>query len=127
MRELEWLYAPSGAKVISCVGGMDIRAEQRALKNSPHIVVGTPGRLCDHIKRGFFDTSELKAVVLDEADEMLDMGFRDELEYILSTSPDTRRTLLFSATVSKPIASLAKNYQRDAKRITTKEEHFQVS
>lgn len=124
-RELEWLYEVSEAKVISCVGGMDVRTEQNALKRGAHIVVGTPGRLCDHIKRGFFDTSKLKAVVLDEADEMLDMGFREELEYILSTSPESRRTLLFSATVSKPIASLAKNYQRDAKRITTKEEQKQ--
>ncbi len=126
-RELEWLYEASNAKVISCVGGMDIRAEQRALKNGPHIVVGTPGRLCDHIKRGFFDTSELKAVVLDEADEMLDMGFRDELEYILNTSPETRRTLLFSATLSRGIENIAKKYQRDAKRISTKEENNQHS
>ena len=123
--ELEWLYATSGATVVSCVGGMDIRTEQRALKRGPHIVVGTPGRLCDHIKRGFFDTSELKAVILDEADEMLDMGFRDELEYILGSSPKDRRTLLFSATVSKAIAKLAQSYQRDAKRITTKEEQKQ--
>jgi len=121
-RELEWLYEISGAKVISCVGGMDVRSEQKALKRGPHIVVGTPGRLCDHIKRGFFDTSELKAVVLDEADEMLDMGFRDELKYILDTAPDERRTLLFSATIPKAITSMAKQYQNNAKRITTKEE-----
>ncbi len=124
-RELEWLYEISGAKVISCVGGMDARAEKRALEHGPHIVVGTPGRLCDHIKRGYFDTSELKAVVLDEADEMLDMGFRDELEYILNTAPKTRRTLMFSATVPSSIATLAKRYQSDAKRITTKEEEKQ--
>ena len=124
-RELEWLYEFSGATVISCVGGMDPRMERRALERGPHIVVGTPGRLCDHIKRGNFDTSELKAVVLDEADEMLDMGFREELEYILNTSPDERRTLLFSATMPKAIALLAKKYQRDAKRITTKEEDKQ--
>ena len=76
-RELEWLYEPSGAAVASCVGGMDIRTERNALKRNPHIVVGTPGRLRDHIERGYFDTSKLRAVVLDEADEMLDMGFRD--------------------------------------------------
>jgi len=124
-RELEWLYAPSGGKVTSCVGGMDIRKERDALSRKPHIVVGTPGRLCDHIKRGSFDTSQLKSVVLDEADEMLDMGFREELEYILDTSPKDRRTLLFSATVPKSILSMAKRYQNDAKRIATKEEEKQ--
>ncbi len=124
-RELEWLYEPSGASVTSCVGGMDIRTERNALKRNPHIVVGTPGRLRDHIERGYFDTSKLKAVVLDEADEMLDMGFRDELQYILETAPKGRRTLLFSATVPKSIASLAKKYQNDAKRISTKEEKEQ--
>lgn len=121
-RELEWLYESSGAKVISCVGGMDVRNEQRELKRGPHIVVGTPGRLCDHIKRGFFDTSQLMAVVLDEADEMLDMGFRDELQYILDTTPKERRTLLFSATMPSSITSMAKKYQNDAKRIITKGE-----
>ncbi len=121
-RELEWLYAEAGAKVISCVGGMDMRAERNALKQGAHIVVGTPGRLKDHVERGYFDTSILKAVVLDEADEMLDMGFRDELQYILDTTPKDRRTLLFSATVPKAILSMAKRYQTDARRITTKEE-----
>tara|TARA_R110002124_G_scaffold149220_1_gene315015 strand:+ start:152626 stop:154719 length:2094 start_codon:yes stop_codon:yes gene_type:complete len=124
-RELEWLYQISGAGVISCVGGMDIRAERRALEKGPHIVVGTPGRLRDHIERGYFDTSGLKVAVLDEADEMLDMGFRDELEYILGTAPEGRRTLMFSATVPKSILSLARRYQKDAVRVTTKEEKEQ--
>lgn len=124
-RELEWLYAPCGGSVASCVGGMDMRAERQALARAPHIVVGTPGRLKDHIERGSFDTSQLKAVVLDEADEMLDMGFREELQYILDTSPKERRTLMFSATMAKGIAAMAKSYQRDARRITTKEEEKQ--
>ncbi len=124
-RELEWLYASSGGMVVSCVGGMDMRAERNALKSGLHIVVGTPGRLKDHIERGSFDTSQLKAVVLDEADEMLDMGFREELQYILDTTPKERRTLLFSATVPKAILSMAQRYQRDAKRISTKQEQNQ--
>ena len=124
-RELEWLYAECGASVTSCVGGMDIRTERRALEKGAHIVVGTPGRLRDHIERGYFDTSGLRAVVLDEADEMLDMGFREELEYILETTPETRRTLMFSATVSKSIAKLAQRYQNSALRVTTKEEEKQ--
>jgi ATP-dependent RNA helicase DeaD len=124
-RELEWLYGASGATVTSCVGGMDMRAERHALERKPHIVVGTPGRLKDHVERGSFDTSQLKAVVLDEADEMLDMGFRDELQYILDTAPKDRRTLMFSATVSKGIATMAREYQKDAKRISTREEKNQ--
>ncbi len=118
--ELQWLYALTGANIASCVGGMDMRAERRALAQGAHIVVGTPGRLRDHVERGSFDTSELKAIVLDEADEMLDMGFRDELEYILDAAPASRRTLMFSATISRSIANLAKRYQKDAKRISTK-------
>lgn len=124
-RELEWLYAPSGGTVTSCVGGMDMRTERQALARGAHIVVGTPGRLKDHIERGSFDTSQLKAVVLDEADEMLDMGFRDELQYILNTSPKERRTLMFSATMAKGIVAMAKAYQKNAQRISTKEEEKQ--
>ncbi|MCM2294232.1 DEAD/DEAH box helicase [Allorhizobium sp. BGMRC 0089] len=119
MRELEWLYELTGAVIASCVGGMDIRTERRALERGAHIVVGTPGRLRDHITRGALDLSGIAAVVLDEADEMLDLGFRDDLEFILENSPDERRTLLFSATVPRAIADLAKSYQRDAKRIET--------
>jgi ATP-dependent RNA helicase DeaD len=115
--ELSWLYAEAGARVVACVGGTDPRAERRALDLGAHIVVGTPGRLRDHLERGNLELTGLKAAVLDEADEMLDMGFRDELEAILDVTPETRRTLLFSATIPKEIASLAKRYQRDALRI----------
>ena len=115
--ELSWLYAHAGARVVSCVGGMDPRKEQRELGAGAHIVVGTPGRLCDHLRRGRLDITALKAVVLDEADEMLDMGFREDMEFILETTPETRRTLLFSATMPRGIANLAKDYQRNAFRI----------
>ncbi len=118
-RELDWLYAKAGGQVASCVGGMDMRDERRALGRGAHIVVGTPGRLCDHIKRGSLDMSGLQAVVLDEADEMLKMGFREEIEVILGAAPSERRTLMFSATVPKTIASLAKKFQRDAVRVNT--------
>ena len=83
MRELTWLYARTGAVVTSCVGGMDMRTERRALDRGAHIVVGTPGRLRDHIERNALNLGELRAVVLDEADEMLDMGFREDLEFML--------------------------------------------
>ncbi len=119
MRELRWLYARTGAVVASCVGGMDIRQERRALESGAHIVVGTPGRLRDHIERGSLDLGALMAVVLDEADEMLDLGFREDLEFMLAAAPAERRTLMFSATVSPMIAKLAKQYQRDAQRVST--------
>jgi ATP-dependent RNA helicase DeaD len=124
-RELEWLYEMTGASVASCVGGMDMRDERRALERGAHIVVGTPGRLRDHIERGSLDMTGLRAVVLDEADEMLDLGFRDDLEYILDAAPAERRTLMFSATVPRSIATLAKRYQRDAARISTTAERKQ--
>ncbi|MFD2184334.1 DEAD/DEAH box helicase [Rhodoplanes azumiensis] len=116
-RELAWLYGHTGARVLSCVGGTDSRREQRELAEGAHIVVGTPGRLCDHLRRHRLDISGLKAVVLDEADEMLDLGFREDLELILESTPDSRRTLLFSATLPRGIVALARQFQKDAVRI----------
>ena len=124
-RELEWLYKDAGALMATCVGGMDMRDERRALGRGAHIVVGTPGRLCDHIKRGSLDMTGLKAVVLDEADEMLNMGFREELEIILGAAPIERRTLMFSATVPKSIIGMTKKYQKDAVRVNTAAESKQ--
>ncbi len=124
-REFEWLYEIAGANLASCVGGMDYRAERRALERGAHIVVGTPGRLRDHIERGSLDLSECRAVVLDEADEMLDLGFAEDLEFILSAAPEDRRTLMFSATVPKEIEKLAGSFQRDAMRIIAKGESRQ--
>ncbi|TIX49502.1 DEAD/DEAH box helicase [Alteraurantiacibacter aquimixticola] len=118
-RELAWLYEKAGGRIATCVGGMDASKERRALSRGAHIVVGTPGRLRDHLERGALQLSNLRVAVLDEADEMLDMGFREELEQILDATPDGRRTLLFSATMPKPIVALAKRYQRDALRIET--------
>ena len=124
-RELQWLYAETGAVIASCVGGMDMRDERRALERGAHIVVATPGRLRDHIMRGTIDLSQICAVVLDEADEMLDLGFAEDLKMILDTTPEKRRTLMFSATVPKGIANLAKQYQRNAIRIKTLAEKSQ--
>ena len=118
-RELSWLYGKAGGRVATCVGGMNPSAERKALRSGATIVVGTPGRLRDHLERGALDLSALKAATLDEADEMLDMGFREELETILDATPDGRRTLLFSATMPKPIEALARRYQNNALRIST--------
>ena len=116
-KELTWLYAD--ARIATCVGGMDPSRERRALNHGAHIVVGTPGRLRDHVERGALNLSQIRAAVLDEADEMLDMGFRDDLEALLDQTPAERRTLLFSATLPKTIVALARKYQRDALRIST--------
>lgn len=116
-RELAWLYHFVNGRVMSCVGGMDARQERKKLAESPHIVVGTPGRLRDHIERRSLDMSQLNAVVLDEADEMLDLGFREDLEFILAASPEAKSTLMFSATMPKGIVNLAQRYQKNALRI----------
>jgi ATP-dependent RNA helicase DeaD len=118
-RELLWLYAPTGARVVACVGGMDPRKERRQLEAGAHIVVGTPGRIKDHIERKALILSDIRAVVLDEADEMLDLGFKEDLEFILGATPPERRTLLFSATLPRGIVALAGKFQRDAYRIAT--------
>ena len=128
-REFSWLYSRTGVSVASCVGGMDMRSEKRSLDKGAHIVFGTPGRLRDHIERGFLKLSNIAAVVLDEADEMLDLGFREELEFILASTSEKRRTVLFSATLSKGIAKLAERYQDNAVRVSTlaeKEQHLDI-
>ncbi|MEL6573591.1 MAG: DEAD/DEAH box helicase [Pseudomonadota bacterium] len=117
-REFDWLFAGAGIVTASAVGGMDVRTERRALERGAHVVVATPGRLRDHTSRGVIDLKDLRTVVLDEADEMLDMGFAEDLEYILDQTPATRRTLMFSATVPRGIAKLAQTYQKeDAQRL----------
>ncbi len=118
-RELIWLYGKTGARIATCVGGMDASKERKLLGQGAHIVVGTPGRLRDHLERGALQLGCIKVAILDEADEMLDMGFREDLEQILDATPEARRTFMFSATIPKPIVALAKRYQRDALRIST--------
>lgn len=117
--ELGWLYEPTGASVATCVGGMNIGRERRRLAQGADIVVGTPGRLRDHLEQRALNLSALDVAVLDEADEMLDMGFREDLEALLDATPEGRRTLLFSATMPRPIVALASRYQQDALRLST--------
>jgi len=124
-KELDWLYAETDLVLASAVGGMDIRTERRALSGRVDILIGTPGRLVDHLKRNSFAPDNLRVVVLDEADEMLDMGFREDLETLLKAAPEQRRTLMFSATVPRTIAALARRYQRDAVRVETASEEEQ--
>lgn len=104
-------------KTVCIYGGEPINRQFRALEKKPQVIVGTPGRLLDHIRRGSIQLKTVKAVVLDEADEMLDMGFRDDLEAILNTVPESRQTILFSATMSKPILEMTHKYQRNPQHI----------
>ena len=116
----------SGVNVLPVYGGQPIDRQLRALSRGVHIVVGTPGRLLDHIERGTLKLDNIRVLVMDEADEMLDMGFIDDIESILKETPATRQTALFSATMPRPIAELARKYMRDPERITVKSEHMTV-
>lgn len=115
--ELSWLFAPLRAQVASVTGGGSYRDELRALKASPAVVVGTPGRLLDHLDRGTIDPSQASTIVFDEADRMLDLGFREDLERILSFAPDPHRTHLVSATFPREVTALADRVQVDPVRI----------
>lgn len=103
--------------VLPIYGGQPIERQIKALKKGVQIVVGTPGRVIDHIKRKTLKLDNLKLLVLDEADEMFDMGFRDDIELIINKTPETRQTVFFSATMPKEIINFAKKYQRDPKTI----------
>ena len=104
-------------KILAVYGGQPIGKQTRVLKKGVHIVVGTPGRVIDHIERGNLDLIGVERVVLDEADEMLDMGFREDIEMILNKTPRQRQTLLFSATIPNEVKSIAKKYQKNPKFI----------
>ena len=112
-QELAWLYAGTVARIASTTGGASYRDEQRALSRGPSIIVGTPGRLLDHLNRGRIDTSLVGAVVLDEADRMLDLGFRADLEAIFEKMPAERRTHLVSATFPREVRALAERIQNN--------------
>jgi ATP-dependent RNA helicase DeaD len=107
----------SGFHVLPIYGGQEMTTQLRSLKRGAHVVVGTPGRVMDHLRRGSLNLNNLKALVLDEADEMLRMGFIDDVEWILEHTPETRQTALFSATMPREIRKVCDNYLRDAKEI----------
>lgn len=116
--ELTWLFRPLGARVGSLTGGTSLGVDFRMLKSNPPVLVGTPGRLIDHVNRGTLALDQVSSVVLDEADEMLAMGFIDEIKAILDETPSTRHTHLVSATIPYAVRSMAESYQRDAVMVT---------
>ena len=115
--ELRWLFERLPASVTAVTGGASYRDEHRALARQPAVIVATPGRLVDHLEQGSIDASMVEAVVLDEADRMLDMGFSEAIETILGKTPDARRTHLVSATFPPDVQRLADRIQRDPLRL----------
>jgi ATP-dependent RNA helicase DeaD len=116
----------SRVTILPVYGGQPIDRQLRALRSGVQVVVGTPGRIQDHINRGTLMLDEIRTVVLDEADEMLAMGFIEDIEAILQATPAERQTALFSATMPEPIAKLAQRYMHDAERITVQAEQLTV-
>jgi ATP-dependent RNA helicase DeaD len=114
-------------KVLSIYGGQDINRQIRALKNKPHIIVGTPGRILDHINRKTLRLDHVHTAILDEADEMLNMGFIDDIEAILAQIPEERQTLLFSATMPAPIRRMAERFMKDPQIVRVKAKEMTVS
>ncbi|KAB7704799.1 DEAD/DEAH box helicase [Bacillus aerolatus] len=126
----EELYKIGSGKrvgILAVYGGQDIQRQIRALKKHPHIIVGTPGRILDHINRKTLKLENLQTLVLDEADEMLNMGFIQDIEAILSHMPTERQTLLFSATMPKQIRAIAERFMNDPVTIRVKTKEMTVS
>jgi len=115
--ELAWLLAKTGLRIGSFTGGTPVSGDVRTLQRGVDLVIGTPGRLVDLLRRKSLPLAALRVVVLDEADEMLDLGFREDLEALLEAAPTERRTLLLSATLPPPIQALARRFQRGAVRV----------
>ncbi len=112
-RELRWLYAPLRARVLVVTGGTSVMQERSQLSGLPHVVIGTPGRLLDHLRASAMTLDHLETVALDEADELLDMNFEEELDGILGFAPKARRTHLISATFPRAVVGLADRFQQD--------------
>ena len=112
-----------GIKLVPIYGGQEIVKQIRSLKSGTQIIVGTPGRVMDHMRRKTIKMDHVHTVVLDEADEMLNMGFLEDMETILGSVPEERQTLLFSATMPKPILEISKKFQKNAQivKVTKKE------
>ncbi len=107
-----------GLRIVAVYGGASIETQIKGLKNGAHIITATPGRMNDLLNRKVANISEINTVVLDEADEMLNMGFREELDQILGLTPESKRTFLFSATMPKELSRIAKNYMQDPVQVT---------
>ncbi|WP_203362851.1 DEAD/DEAH box helicase [Bacillus sp. REN10] len=124
--ELQQLTKEEDVNVLAVYGGQDVEQQLKRLKQHIHIVVGTPGRLLDHIRRGTIDLTDVSTLILDEADQMLHIGFFDEVESIIRETPFTRQTALFSATMPKEVRKLAKRYMREPRSIQVQSKEMTV-
>ena len=122
--EIEKIGKHVPVKILAVYGGQEIEKQLRPLHAGVDIVIGTPGRLLDHIERGTINLKEVELVVLDEADRMLDMGFIDDIEKILSKTRQDRQTLLFSATMPPAIVELSKRYMKSPQTVSVSEDHL---
>lgn len=118
----KFLKYKKGISVLPVYGGQPIERQMQALRRGPQIVVGTPGRLIDHLNRNSISLNTISTVILDEADEMMNMGFRTDIEKILQKTPKTRQTITFSATMPKDILDLVKKHQKDPKLVQVSNE-----
>ncbi|GAA0311548.1 ATP-dependent RNA helicase DeaD [Gracilibacillus halotolerans] len=125
--ELHKLGRENRVKTLPVYGGQHMERQIKALKNGPHIVVATPGRLLDHLRRRTIRVDDVRVAVLDEADEMLNMGFIDDIRSILEAIPEERQTLLFSATMPKEILDIAKTLMKNPEKVQVKSKEMTVS
>ncbi|MFQ3574977.1 MAG: DEAD/DEAH box helicase, partial [Cytophagales bacterium] len=116
-----------GLRTTAIYGGESIERQIKTLREGVHVVIGTPGRVIDHIDRGTLELDEVNTVILDEADEMLNMGFIDDIRTILSNTPEERQTVLFSATMPKEILDLTRKFQKDPKHVKIAKKEVTVS
>ena len=115
--EIIWLYKKTNLIAVTSIGGMDINKERKKISKKFNLLIGTPGRINDHLRKKALNLSQLSFLVLDEADEMLDLGFREDLDAIIQSSPNNTRKLLFSATLPKKIILLANKYLVNPKKL----------
>ena len=125
--ELNRIGQVKGIRTLPIYGGQDIGRQIRALKNRPQVIAATPGRLIDHIERKTIRLDHVKMVVLDEADEMLNMGFIEDIEKILAQTPDEKQTMLFSATMPRRIQSLAERFMHEPELVKVKAKEMTVT
>ena len=124
--EIKKLSKYKKTSVLPVYGGQPIERQIKALKRGVQIIIGTPGRVMDHIHRRTLKMDQVKMIILDEADEMLDMGFRDDIEFVLGKIPDQRQMLLFSATMSPIILGLTRKYQNNPEMLKVTHQELTV-
>ncbi|MGH9749788.1 MAG: DEAD/DEAH box helicase, partial [Candidatus Polarisedimenticolia bacterium] len=125
--ELSQIAAPSGVRVLSIYGGDSMHRQHEGLRHGAQVIVGTPGRVLDHLRQGTLRLQAVRTLVLDEADQMLDMGFEKEMKQILEQVPKDRQTMMFSATIPSSIEGIARRYMKDPERLMLSQDFLYVT